>query len=105
MTYTTQDLIQFLAGERDACMDGKRLKLSPTNTGFTEEALAILQEKGIQQIGAYHDFRTEIWKYQAQHLISGLGATRFCGVRQKDLAQSPTEFCRQPSRTAEAILI
>jgi hypothetical protein len=33
------------------------------------------------------------------------GATRFCGVRQKDLAQSPTEFCRQPSRTAEAILI
>ncbi len=72
MTYTTQDLIQFLAGERDACMDGKRLKLSPTNIGFPEEALAILQERGIQQIGAYHDFRTEIWKYQAQHLISGV---------------------------------
>lgn len=60
MAYTTQDLIEFLAGERDACMDGKRLKLSPTNTGFAEEALAILQEKGIQQIGAYHDFLRDL---------------------------------------------
>lgn len=28
--------------------------------------------QGIQQIGAYHNFRTEVWKYQAQNLISGI---------------------------------
>lgn len=72
MTYTAQELIRLLQGERDACMNGERLKLSATTTEFSEEAEAILATKGIQQIGAYHDFRTEVWKYQAQNLISGI---------------------------------
>jgi len=72
MTYTTQDLIQLLDSERDACMNGARLKLSATNTGFSKEADAILGSRGIQQIGAYHDFRTEVWKYQVQNLVSGI---------------------------------
>lgn len=72
MTYTTQELIKLLEGERDACMNGDRLKLSATITGLSKEADAILGAKGIQQIASYHDFRTEIWKYQVQNLISGI---------------------------------
>lgn len=72
MTYTTQELIELLEGERNACMNGERLKLTTTTTGFSKEADAILGAKGIQQLGAYHDFRTEVWKYQAQNLVSGI---------------------------------
>lgn len=72
MTYTTQELIELLEGERNACMNGERLKLTTTTTGFSKEADAILGAKRIQQIGAYHDFRTEVWKYQAQNLVSGI---------------------------------
>lgn len=72
MTYTTSDLIQLLTGELDACMQGERLKLSAITTGFAKEADALLAEKGIQQIAAYHDFRTEIWKYQLLYSVSGI---------------------------------
>lgn len=72
MTYTAQELIRVLQGKRDAYMNGERLKLSVTPTEFSEEAEVILATKGIQQIGAYYDFRSEVWKYQAQNLISGI---------------------------------
>lgn len=72
MTYTTEELVKLLDSERDACMNGERFKLSVTTAGFSKEADAILATKGIQQLGAYHDFRTEVWKYQAQNLISGI---------------------------------
>lgn len=72
MTYRTQELIELLQGERDACMNGDRLKLSATTARFSQEAEAILGIKGIQQIVSYHDFRTEVWKYQAQNLVSGI---------------------------------
>lgn len=46
MAYTAQELIRLLQGERDACMNGERLKLSATTTEFSEEAEAILATKG-----------------------------------------------------------
>ncbi len=72
MIYTTVELINLLQGERDACMNGERLKLSAKTTGLSKEADAILSTKGIQQVTSYHDFRTEIWKYQVQNLVSGI---------------------------------
>ena len=53
-------------------MNGDRLKLTASTAGFSKEADTIFGAKGIQQIGADHDFRTGVWKYLAQYLISGI---------------------------------
>ncbi|MBM0741441.1 hypothetical protein JOY44_07385 [Phormidium sp. CLA17] len=70
-TYSTADLIKILAGERQACMNGKRLNLavSPSGSPFLDK---FLQPEGLQRFTAYRNFRAAVHDYQRQHGISGI---------------------------------
>ncbi len=70
-TYSTEDLIKILAGERHACMAGKRLTLavSPSGSPFLDQ---FLQPEGLQRFTAYRNFRAAVHDYQRQHRISGI---------------------------------
>lgn len=70
-TYSTTDLIEILAGERQACMNGKRLNLavSPSGSPFIDK---FLQPEGLQRFTAYRNFRAAVHDYQRQHKISGI---------------------------------
>ncbi len=68
--YGTQDLIEILATERQACLRGERLSLSagsghPVIDGF-------LQTDGSQSYSAFQDFKAAVHRYQCQRAVSGL---------------------------------
>jgi hypothetical protein len=68
--YGTQELIEILAAERQACLRGERLSLSagsghPVIDGF-------LQTDGSQSYSAFQDFKAAVHQYQIKHQVSGL---------------------------------
>ncbi len=69
--YSTEDLIQILAQERQACMNGQRLTLavSPSGSPFLDK---FLQTEGYQKFTAYSDFRASVHAYQREHNVSGI---------------------------------
>jgi hypothetical protein len=69
--YTTQELIQILADERQACLKGKRLKLAVTASGNPVLDQLITSE-GLQKFTAYQDFKASIHQYQRQNNVSGI---------------------------------
>ncbi|MEH2382530.1 MAG: hypothetical protein V7K27_27195 [Nostoc sp.] len=69
--YTTQELIQILAAERQACLNGKRLKLEITVSG-NPLIDQFLRTDGLQQFSAYQDFKTAIHDYQRENQVSGI---------------------------------
>ncbi|MEH2249935.1 hypothetical protein [Nostoc sp.] len=69
--YTTQELIQILADERQACLKGKRLKLEITVSG-NPVIDQFLKNDGLQQFTAYQDFKTAIHDYQRENQVSGI---------------------------------
>ncbi|MEH2360229.1 hypothetical protein [Nostoc sp.] len=69
--YTTQELIQILAAERQACLNGKRLKLEITVSG-NPLIDQFLRTDGLQQFTAYQDFKTAIHDYQRENQVSGI---------------------------------
>ncbi|MDF5734464.1 MAG: hypothetical protein V7L04_11180 [Nostoc sp.] len=69
--YTTQELIQILAAERQACLNGKRLKLEIKVSG-NPLIDQFLRTDGLQQFTAYQDFKTAIHDYQRENRISGI---------------------------------
>lgn len=70
--YTTQDLIRILADERKACMNGQRLNLKASPTGFSPVLDFFLKTDGIQKFTAYNDFKATIHAYQREQQVSGL---------------------------------
>lgn len=72
MVYRTEELIQILANERQACMRGKRLSLHASPTGFNPLLDKFLRPEGIQKFTAYNDFRATIHDYQREHQVSGI---------------------------------
>jgi hypothetical protein len=72
MVYSTKELIQILADERQACMRGKRLNLYASPTGFNPLLDQFVQPEGIQKFTAYNDFRATIHQYQREHQVSGI---------------------------------
>ena len=77
MTYTTEQLIEFLDQEHKACNSGQRVFPLPDDA--EEKAIefagvmgAFLGAKGLTQIGAYHDYRDQIHGYQQKHQVSGV---------------------------------
>ncbi|MHC5828434.1 MAG: hypothetical protein ACYT04_74205, partial [Nostoc sp.] len=64
--YTTQELIQILAAERQACLNGKRLKLEITVSG-NPLIDQFLRTDGLQRFTAYQDFKTAIHDYQREN--------------------------------------
>ncbi|AFZ60587.1 hypothetical protein H6G54_11330 [Anabaena cylindrica FACHB-243] len=69
--YTTQELIQILANERQACLKGERLKLEVTASGNPVLDQFITTE-GLQKFTAYQDFKASIHEYQRENQVSGI---------------------------------
>jgi hypothetical protein len=69
--YTTQELIQILATERQACLKGDRLKLAVTVSG-NPLIDQFIQTEGLQKFTAYQDFKAAIHEYQREYHISGI---------------------------------
>ncbi|MEH2233663.1 MAG: hypothetical protein V7K71_29165 [Nostoc sp.] len=69
--YTTQELIQILAAERQACLKGKRLKLEIKVSG-NPVIDQFIRTDGLQQFTAYQDFKTAIHEYQKENRVSGI---------------------------------
>jgi hypothetical protein len=70
--YSTAELLVILANERKACMNGQRLSLAASPTGFSPVLDQFLRTDGIQKFTAYNDFRATIHQYQRDHQVSGL---------------------------------
>ncbi|MBD2387633.1 hypothetical protein [Cylindrospermum sp. FACHB-282] len=69
--YTTQQLIQVLAAERQACLKGERLKLELTVSG-NPVLDQFIRTDGLQQFSAYQDFKAAIHDYQRENQVSGI---------------------------------
>lgn len=69
--YSTSELIQILAEERRACMNGQRLNLAVSLSGspFLDK---FLQPEGFQKFAAYNDFRAAVHQYQRDNEVSGI---------------------------------
>lgn len=71
MVYTTQELIQILASERQACLEGQRLNLAVKVSGnFLIDKY--LRPDGLQKFTAYQDFKAAIHRYQRENGVSGI---------------------------------
>lgn len=69
--YTTEELIQILADERQACLQGKRLKLEVTVSG-NPVIDQFIKTEGLQKFTAYQDFKAAIHEYQRENQVSGV---------------------------------
>lgn len=69
--YTSEDLIQILADERQACLKGKRLKLEVTVSG-NPVIDQFIKTDGLQKFTAYQDFKAAIHDYQRENQVSGI---------------------------------
>ncbi|MDJ0733898.1 MAG: hypothetical protein QNJ47_07405 [Nostocaceae cyanobacterium] len=69
--YTTEELIQILADERQACLKGKRLKLDIAVSG-NPVLDQFIRTEGLQKFTAYQDFKATIHQYQREHQVSGI---------------------------------
>ncbi|WP_445633440.1 Restriction endonuclease domain-containing protein [Nostoc sp. DSM 114161] len=69
--YTTQQLIQILADERQACLKGKRLKLEVKVSG-NPVIDQFIRTEGLQKFTAYQDFKAAIHDYQRENKVSGI---------------------------------
>jgi hypothetical protein len=69
--YTTLELIQILAAERQACLKGERLKLDVTVSG-NPVIDQFIPTEGLQKFTAYQDFKASIHEYQRENQVSGI---------------------------------
>jgi hypothetical protein len=69
--YTTEQLIQILAGERLACLKGKRLNLTvkPSGNALVDK---FIKPDAMQKFSAYQDFRGVVHRYQQEYQVSGI---------------------------------
>jgi hypothetical protein len=70
--YSTEELINILAEERRACINGHRLHLAATPSGLNPVIDRFLKPDGIQKFTAYDNFRQTVHDYQREHHVSGL---------------------------------
>lgn len=69
--YTTEELIQILRSERQACLKGERLKLKVTVSG-NPLIDQFIKSDGLQKFTAYEDFKAAIHDYQNKYQVSGI---------------------------------
>ena len=81
--YSTEELIQILADERRACMNGERLNLAASASG-NPLIDRFLKPDGIQKFSAYRDFKAAVHRYQRQHQVSGI-VWRQLTIKEKTL--------------------
>lgn len=70
--YSTKELINILAEERRACINGHRLHLAATPSGINPIIDRFLKPDGIQKFTAYDNFRQTVHSYQREHQVSGI---------------------------------
>jgi hypothetical protein len=69
--YTTEELIQILAQERRACLQGQRLNMTSIDSG-NPLIDKFIKAEGLQKFTAYQDFKATIHQYQRDYNISGI---------------------------------
>ncbi|MBD2184695.1 hypothetical protein H6S82_13115 [Planktothrix sp. FACHB-1355] len=69
--YTTKELIEILAQERQACLMGQRLNLTAEASG-NPLIDRFLKSEGAQKFAAYQDFKETIHRYQRENDVSGI---------------------------------
>lgn len=69
--YSTKELIQILADERRACLQGQRLKLTAHVSG-NPLIDKFIRTDGVQKFTAYQDFKAAVHLYQIEHQVSGI---------------------------------
>jgi hypothetical protein len=70
--YTTQELAQILAQEREACLRGDRLNLTTPTPRVNPVVDTFVNVEGVQKFKAFCDFREAVHAYQRSHDVSGL---------------------------------
>jgi len=70
--YTTNELINILAEERQACLQGRRLNLAATPRTGNPVVDQFLKPEAFQKFTAYQDFKAAIHLYQREYLVSGI---------------------------------
>lgn len=70
--YSTEELIQILNQERQACLKGERLNLRATPAVGNPVVDCFLKPEGIQKFTAYQNFKATIHQYQQEHRVSGI---------------------------------
>ncbi|MEM7727353.1 MAG: hypothetical protein AAF208_13445 [Cyanobacteria bacterium P01_A01_bin.45] len=79
--YTTKELIDILAAERQACLKGERLKLEVKISG-NPVIDQFIRTEGLQKFAAYQEFKAAIHEYQRENQVSGI-VLREVNVRHK----------------------
>lgn len=69
--YSTEELLKILAQERQACLTGKRLKLTAKVSGNPVIDM-FLKTDGLQKFTAYQDFKAAVHRYQEEYGVSGV---------------------------------
>ena len=71
--YQTEDLIQILQAERQACLRGERLHLTKESMSSGHPVIdQFLKTDGLQKYTAYQGFKSAVHHYPREHNISGL---------------------------------
>ncbi|MGC9506055.1 hypothetical protein [Baaleninema sp.] len=70
--YTTEELIEILDSEHQACLRGERLNLSATPYIGNTAVDRWLNPDAMQRFAAYQDFKSAVHRYQQEHDVSGI---------------------------------
>ncbi|NET76242.1 hypothetical protein [Okeania sp. SIO1F9] len=70
--YSTIELIDILAEERQACLQGQRLNLAATPRTGNPVVDHFLKPEAFQKFTAYQDFKAAVHRYQTEYLVSGI---------------------------------
>ncbi len=70
--YDTQDLIEILENERQACLEGKRLYVNESASSGHPILDHFLKTEGLQKYNAFQGFKAAVHAYQQQEKVSGL---------------------------------
>jgi hypothetical protein len=70
--YSTEELLQVLASERQACLRGDRLNLTGNTAAGHPILDRFLKTDGLQKYAAYQGFKDAVHAYQRQHYVSGI---------------------------------
>jgi hypothetical protein len=70
--YSTKELIEILEAERQACLQGHRLKLAAGSSTGNPVIDRFLKSDGVQKFTAYQDFKAAVHQYQEEYQVSGI---------------------------------
>ncbi|MBD2081526.1 hypothetical protein [Leptolyngbya sp. FACHB-17] len=110
-TYSTEELLQILSRERQACINGQRLNLAAMPSGINPLLDRFVNSDGIQRFTAYRDFRSAIHQYQIEHQVSGIvwtaltieGKTCRCLRIHEQLISLPSDLAILKAEKAKVI--